>query len=191
MAWSPLGERSCWPTAFLRELLPAQENYDTHSHRDTDGFDQMADLRGVSRASLALAWLLRHPARALCRLSAAPIPRASARARAAVETTVISTRRVSTRFVRKPALEPASVRIAMRRWGDQLARRVGAEPFQLPARPTQASIAGWRFVQRRAFDFDRRPIEQALAVLSVARAPSRPRTHRSSPASPSTCGPFV
>jgi predicted oxidoreductase len=58
MAWSPLGGGLLADGA--SKLLPAQESYDTAHMSAT--LQQMADLRGVSRAELALAWLLRHPA---------------------------------------------------------------------------------------------------------------------------------
>jgi predicted oxidoreductase len=59
MAWSPLagGKLGHGP----RRLLPSQEGYKTDVINAT--LDTMAKSRGAARASVALAWLLKHPSR--------------------------------------------------------------------------------------------------------------------------------
>jgi len=59
MAWSPLagGKLGDGP----RRLLPAQESYRTEGTLAV--IDALAKARGSSRICVALAWLLRHPAR--------------------------------------------------------------------------------------------------------------------------------
>jgi predicted oxidoreductase len=59
MAWSPLagGKLGDGP----RQILPSQEAYQTDAVRAS--LDEMAQARGASRTSVAIAWLLRHPAR--------------------------------------------------------------------------------------------------------------------------------
>jgi len=59
MAWSPLagGKLADGP----RKLLPWQEAYRTDALNAA--LDELAKPRGVSRAAVALAWLLKHPAR--------------------------------------------------------------------------------------------------------------------------------
>jgi predicted oxidoreductase len=59
MAWSPLagGKLADGP----RQILPSQEAYQTDAVRAA--LDEMAKSRGASRTSVAIAWLLRHPAR--------------------------------------------------------------------------------------------------------------------------------
>jgi predicted oxidoreductase len=61
MAWSPLagGKLADGP----RRILPAQESYQTRAI--VAALDTFAQARGTSRTVLALAWLLRHPARIL------------------------------------------------------------------------------------------------------------------------------
>jgi predicted oxidoreductase len=59
MAWSPLAGGKLAGGA--RRLLPSQEGYQTEAM--VKALDLLARDRGVSRAEVALAWLLRHPAR--------------------------------------------------------------------------------------------------------------------------------
>lgn len=58
MAWSPLAGGKLGDGA--QRVLPAQEGYETAAI--TYELDVIARERGVSRAQVALAWLLRHPA---------------------------------------------------------------------------------------------------------------------------------
>lgn len=59
MAWSPLagGQLGHGP----RRVLPSQEGYRTDAVNTL--LDELAPRHGVTRAALALAWLMRHPAR--------------------------------------------------------------------------------------------------------------------------------
>lgn len=59
LAWSPLAGGMLGEGH--RRILPAQEGYRTQ--RILPGLDRLSQARGVSRAVIALAWLLRHPAR--------------------------------------------------------------------------------------------------------------------------------
>lgn len=59
MAWSPLAGGKLGGGA--SRLLPSQELYRTEPVLEV--IDSMAKARGVARAAIALAWLLRHPAR--------------------------------------------------------------------------------------------------------------------------------
>jgi predicted oxidoreductase len=59
MAWSPLGAGKLGDGA--RQLLPSQERYRTEEVLEV--VDGIARARGVGRNAVALAWLLRHPAR--------------------------------------------------------------------------------------------------------------------------------
>ena len=58
MAWSPLAGGLLAEGA--RRLLPSQEGY--RVERIVVELDLMARARGATRGSLALAWLLKHPA---------------------------------------------------------------------------------------------------------------------------------
>jgi predicted oxidoreductase len=58
LAWSPLGGGLLADGA--RKLLPAQESY--HPSGVTAVLDEIAAERGLARAEIALAWLLKHPA---------------------------------------------------------------------------------------------------------------------------------
>lgn len=58
LAWSPVGGGLLGGGA--RKLLPAQEAYDVEAVNMA--LDSQANLRGCSRAVVALAWLLKHPA---------------------------------------------------------------------------------------------------------------------------------
>tara|TARA_B100000029_G_scaffold186451_1_gene183810 strand:+ start:866 stop:1888 length:1023 start_codon:yes stop_codon:yes gene_type:complete len=59
MAWSPLGGGHLGDGA--RQVLPSQEGYRAGKIRRA--LDKLAREHGVSRGAIALAWLLRHPAR--------------------------------------------------------------------------------------------------------------------------------
>ena len=59
MAWSPLGAGLLGAGA--KRLLPLQQGYRTDAI--VQALDEIAVPRGVSRTVVALAWLLRHPAR--------------------------------------------------------------------------------------------------------------------------------
>jgi len=59
MAWSPIGAGLLGDGA--RRLLPAQQAYQTETI--VKALDEIARGRGVSRAVVALAWLLKHPSR--------------------------------------------------------------------------------------------------------------------------------
>jgi predicted oxidoreductase len=61
MAWSPLAAGLIGEGA--RRLLPAQQAY--RVDRFVPVLEEIARARGVSRTNLALAWLLKHPARIL------------------------------------------------------------------------------------------------------------------------------
>lgn len=59
MAWSPLGAGLLADGA--KQLLPSQQTYRTEAVVQL--LDELALARGVSRAAVALAWLLKHPSR--------------------------------------------------------------------------------------------------------------------------------
>lgn len=59
LAWSPLGGGLLGGGA--RRLLPAQEAYTARVQPIVDAVDALAKDRGLPRAAVALAWLLRHP----------------------------------------------------------------------------------------------------------------------------------
>jgi predicted oxidoreductase len=59
MAWSPLGAGLL--ADGVKQLLPSQEQYRTGAVVKL--LDEIASARGVSRAAVALAWLLKHPSR--------------------------------------------------------------------------------------------------------------------------------
>jgi len=59
MAWSPLGAGKLGSGA--KNLLPSQEKYRTEEVLVV--MDRIAAARGTGRIEVALAWLLRHPAR--------------------------------------------------------------------------------------------------------------------------------
>lgn len=59
MAWSPLGAGLLADGA--KQLLPSQQTYRTEAVVQL--LDELASARGVSRAAVALAWLLKHPSR--------------------------------------------------------------------------------------------------------------------------------
>ena len=61
MAWSPLGAGLLGDGA--KRLLPAQQNYRTAPV--VAALDDVAKARGTSRMVVALAWLLKHPAKIL------------------------------------------------------------------------------------------------------------------------------
>lgn len=61
MAWSPLGAGLLGDGA--KRLLPGQMGYRPESV--VQALDEVARVRGVSRTVIALAWLLKHPARIL------------------------------------------------------------------------------------------------------------------------------
>ena len=59
MAWSPLAGGKLGDGA--RQVLPAQEAYQTTEVQTV--LDELAKTHGTSRTAIALAWLLKHPAR--------------------------------------------------------------------------------------------------------------------------------
>jgi predicted oxidoreductase len=59
MAWSPLAGGLIGAGA--KRLLPAQETY--RPEKFLPALDAIAKARGVSRITVALAWLLRHPSK--------------------------------------------------------------------------------------------------------------------------------
>jgi predicted oxidoreductase len=79
MAWSPLGGGQLADGA--RRVLPAQENYQTA--RVIAELDRVAKVRGASRTVVALAWLLRHPARIVPIVGSTDPARIAAAAKAA------------------------------------------------------------------------------------------------------------